>query len=160
MADGLRQPGLDYRYETVDMREMDSQTLPDQDSPDAWVLAILCDFKGRAPQAFVHAILTRLVGRMGGNPPRLREYVEMLDILATNRDLNVNIKEELEMLTVDIEKLAVYQMGVEKGLKNVRVQAIGIAEKLLAQGMEPAQVAAITDLPLTEVEALRQKQDR
>jgi len=51
-------------------------------------------------------------------------------------------------------------MGVEKGLKNVRVQAIGIAEKLLAQGMEPAQVAAITDLPLTGVEALRQKQDR
>jgi predicted transposase YdaD len=130
--------------------------------------AVLCDFQGQSAQEIVHAILTRLVGRVGDNPPRLREYVEMLDILATNRDLNLNIKEELEMLTVDIEKLAVYQIGLDRGVhkgiergieEGIHIQATAIAKKMLAQGMAAAQIAAITDLPLAEVEALRLKLD-
>lgn len=45
-------------------------------------------------------------------------------------------------------------MGLDKGVCR---QATATAEKLLAQGMAPAQIAAITDLPLAEVEALRQE---
>jgi len=41
----------------------------------------------------------------------------MLDILATNRDLNVDIREELAMLTIEVEKLATYQMGLDKGME-------------------------------------------
>jgi len=99
------------------MHTVDGQTLLEQDSPDAWVLAILCDFKDCPACEVVHGILARLVHRLSDQPPRLREYVSMLEILATNRDLNLNIREELEMLTIEFEKLPTYQMGMEKGLE-------------------------------------------
>ncbi len=105
---------------------------------------------------------------MNDEPPRLREYVSMLEILATNRDLNLNIREELEMLTIEFEKLPTYQMGMEKGIEKgiekgkgegkgegIRAQALAIAARLLAKGMEPVQVAVLTDLSLAEVEKLK-----
>ena len=50
--------------------------------------------------------------------------------------------------------------GIEQGIEQgARIQATAIAKKLLAQGMEPAQIAAITELPLAEVEVLAQKKD-
>jgi hypothetical protein len=49
----------------------------------------------------------------------LREFVSMLEILATNRELNLNIEEEWEMLTIEYEKLPTYRIGmkVELGLE-------------------------------------------
>jgi hypothetical protein len=43
----------------------------------------------------------------------------MLEILATNRELNLNIEEEWEMLTIEYEKLPTYRIGmkVELGLE-------------------------------------------
>ena len=41
----------------------------------------------------------------------------MLDILASNRDFNIDIFEELKMLTIDVEKLATYRLGMEKGME-------------------------------------------
>jgi predicted transposase YdaD len=159
MADGLRLPQFSYRYEVLDMRQVDCQLLLQQDSPDAWVLAVLCDFQNLKPREIIHTILSRLVGRLHDQPPRLREYIEMLDILAGNRDLNLNIREELTMLNLDIEKLATYQIGMEKGVaKGIHDHAVMTAKKLLAMHMEPARVALITDLPLSEIEALHTDQ--
>jgi len=107
------------------MHTVDAQTLLSQDSPDAWVLAILGDFKDNPASEVVHDIIIRLVQRLNEEPPRLREYIEMLEVLATNRDLSVNIREELDMLTIDFEKLPTYQMGMEKGI-----------EKGIAKGIE------------------------
>jgi hypothetical protein len=50
MADGLELPQFTYRYGLVDMHRVDCQALLRQDSPDAWVLAILCDFKDAEPR--------------------------------------------------------------------------------------------------------------
>lgn len=61
MADGLNLPDLDYRYKSIDMRQMDCEALLRQDSADAWVLAVLCDFQGRQPRAVIHEILTGLL---------------------------------------------------------------------------------------------------
>jgi len=68
------------------------------------------------------------------------------------------------MLTIDFEKLPTYRMGMKKGIQEgiekgreegTRAQALAIAARLLAQGIEPKQVAAFTDLALAEVEALK-----
>lgn len=172
MADGLKQPDFAYRYRVLDMHQVGCQTLLDQDTPDAWVLAVLCDFQGHAPREIIHSILTRLLERLRDSPPRLREYVEMLDILAGNRDLNLNIREELDMLTIDVEKLATFQMGMDKGIQKgiqagiqagiqtgiqtgTHAQAVAIAKKLLEKGMDSAWIASVTDLPIAEIEALR-----
>jgi predicted transposase YdaD len=162
MAEGLQSEQLSYHYPTIDMRTIDCQTLLQQDSPDAWVLAVLADFKTYPARDIVQDILARLMQRLHDQPPRLREYVSMLEILASNRDLNLNISEEFEMLRIDFEKLPTYQMGwkkgmergIEKGIEKAHTQALAIATRLLARGIEPAQVAVLTDLPLAEIEAL------
>jgi hypothetical protein len=146
------------------MRLVDCEDFLRQDSPDAWVLAILCDFKDRLPREIIHAILTRLARHFGENPPRLREYVKMLDILASNRDFNIDIFEELKMLTIDVEKLATYRLGMERGMekgiekgieKGSHLQALEIAKKMLEAGLNPNQVASLTGLTPEEVEQLK-----
>jgi len=101
----------------------------------------------------------------------------MLDTLASNRDLNLNIREELDMLTIDVEKLVTYQMGLEKGLQKGIEQGVeqgleqgleqgkeegahernvAIARKLLDMGLNISQVVAATGLPQEDVEVLRE----
>lgn len=106
-----------------------------------------------------HTILTRLQRRFADNPPRFREYVEMLNILADNRDLNLDIYEEITMLNVNIERTAIYRIGMEKGIEQgmeegAHRQALDIARRMLASGVEMAIVASFTGLPLNELEAL------
>ena len=184
MANGLDLEQMPYRYTVIDMHEVNCQELLRQDSPDAWVMAVLCDFKDRLPRTVIHEILTRLMERLHEAPPRLREYVEMLEILSTNRDLNLNIEEELEMLTIDLEKLPSYRIGerrglekgmekgIEKGIergiergivqgmeKGAYAKALAIAAELLKAGMDPSQVAEFTQLPLGEIEGLGRGKD-
>ncbi len=171
MAAGLDLPQMPYRYSIIDMHQVDCRELMRQDSPDAWVLAVLCDFQDCPPREIVHGILARLIERLSEEPPRLREYVSMLEILATNREFNLNIDEELEMLTIDFEKLPTYRMGLKKGMEKgveegvekgmqkgleqgARLQALSIAANLLAEGMSMPQIARLTKLPLAEVETL------
>jgi predicted transposase YdaD len=168
MADGLNLPNLAYRYELIDMHRVDSESLLQQDSPDAWILAVLCDFRDRPPREFVRGILDRLVRALHETPGRLRDYVSMLEILASNRDLNVDIQEELEMLTIEFEKLPTYRMGLKKGeeigvekgfRKGAHDQSVAIAERLLAKNMDVHEVASATGLAVEDVERLRaQKQ--
>ncbi len=167
MTDGLDLEQMHYRYHVIDMHNVDCDELLRQDSPDAWVMAVLCDFQDRSPRTVIHEILGRLVERLHEAPPRLREYVEMLEILSTNRDLNLNIEEELEMLTIDLEKLPSYRIGerrgmekgLEKGLeKGAHEKAQTIAAELLGAGIPPSQVAMFTQLPLAEIEGLKKRQ--
>lgn len=164
MTDGLNLPHLAYRYEVIDMHRIDCQSLLQQDSPDAWVLAVLCDFKDGDSREVVHTILTKLMAHLHDQSPQLREYVSMLEILASNRDLNVNITEEFDMLSIDFEKLPTYRMGMKKGIEQGKEQgkeqgahekAIVIAKKLLTRHMEAASIAAVTGLPIEEVEQLQ-----
>lgn len=160
MPDGLALPQMPYRYTLLDMHRVDCHTLLQHDSPDALVLAILCDFQHRSPREMIHTILTRLITTFRDNPSRLREYVSMLDVLASNRDINVDIQQELAMLTIEIEKLPTYQMGMEKGREEgleegAQAKARAIAQKLLALRMDTSQIVAITGLSPDEVVALR-----
>lgn len=170
MADGLSLTDLNYRYKIIDMHTVDCHSLLQQNSPDAWVLAVLCDFKNSSPRDIVHTILARLMEHLHEQPPELREYVSMLDILASNRNLNVNIREEFEMLSIDFEKLTTYRMGMEKGIekgiekgmekgmeKGAHEQAVVIAKNLLARNMDTAWIASATGLPLVEVEQLQDR---
>lgn len=152
-ADGLRLPNLDYRYTLLDMQKVDCETLLRQDSPDAWVLAALCDFHRRQPRAVIHEILTRLLQRFPAQSQTLREYLSMLEILSDNRDLNLDIREEFDMLAINLEKLPSYEMGRAEG---AREQAMATASAPLAEGKEPAWISRITGLSQAEVERLKE----
>ena len=171
MADGLNLPDLlEYRYKTIDMHKMDCADLLRQDSPDAWVLAVLCDFHGRQSRAVIHEILTRLMQRFKDQQPTLREYVTMLEVLSDNRDLNLDIREEYDMLAINLEKLPSYQIGMEKGevkgkiegraegrAEGAREQALAMARALLDDGKELSWISLITGLPQAEVERLKEE---
>ena len=118
MPDRLSQSGLDYRYSIIDMHTVDCHTLLQQDNPDALVLAILCDFKGRSDREVVHYILQRLRELTGDNESRMRDYLRMLEILSTNRSLERIIEEEKNMLSqVDQTRLPSFRIGMEQGLQ-------------------------------------------
>ena len=61
MASGISSEQLQYHYNMLDMHEMDYQFFMQQNSADALVLAVLCNFKETEPRAVVHEILTRLM---------------------------------------------------------------------------------------------------
>ena len=158
------------RLITIDMHQMDCEALLRQDSPDAWVLAVLCDFHGRQSRAVIHEILTRLMERFQDQQPTLREYVNMLEILSDNRDLNLDIREEFNMLAINLEKLPSYQIGMEKGevkgkiegraegrAEGAREQALAMARALLDDGKELSWISLITGLPQAEVERLKEE---
>jgi len=164
MADGFDQPDFSYRYRVIDLHAVDCGVLLGEDSPDAWVLAILCDFGERLPREVVHDILTRLQRHFAEHPARLREYVEMLDVLADNRDLNLDVYEEMSMLSVNVERLASYRIGMERGREEgreegAREEKTGIAQNLLRIGLPYQQVVAVTGLSLAEVEAMANTPD-
>jgi len=136
MPPAITEEGLDYRYTVIDMKTLDCTSLLARDDPDALVLAVLCDFGGREPQAVINHIMTRLKQMTGEDTRAFRDYLDMLEILSENRDLKPYIKEAEAMLTqVDIKKLPSYELGMEKGMEE------GM-EKGMERGMEKGSFQA------------------
>ena len=89
----------------------------------------------------------------------------MLEILASNRDINFDIKQEFEMLQIEIEKLPSFMMGQEKGMEKgmekgivagERKKALMIARQLLKKNFSMQDIAQMTGLDITELETLDQ----
>lgn len=93
MPNEYLQPDLQYRYQVLDMHTVDCNLLITQDTPEALVLAILCDFKGQDAQEIVNYIVLRLRQLTADNEQAFRNYYEMLETLADNRDLQANLDE-------------------------------------------------------------------
>ena len=118
MADHIHQKGLKYNYTIIDMHQVDCQTMIAQDTPDAIVLAVLCDFKGKPEREMLHFLLHRLQKLTADNEAKFREYITMMEILSTNRDLQQLLEEEKRMLSqIDIKTFPSYQLGAEEGMQ-------------------------------------------
>ena len=114
---GIKTEHLNYQYNIIDMHEIDYQFFIRQNSADALVLAILCDFKETEARVVINEVLTKLMAITKDDHKMLREYVSMLEILASNRDINIDIQQEFEMLEVEIEKLPSFLIGEKLGEK-------------------------------------------
>ncbi len=167
MPNGIMTTQLSYRYQVIDMHQKNYRDFLLRNTPDAVVMAILCDFDGDEKRDVVHEVLRSLIKMTQGNHQQLREYIGMLEILATNRNLNLDIQQEYEMLHVEIEKLPSFVMGLEKGIEKgiekgmeegAKKQACRVAGKLLAKGMAVEDVIEITGLTKTEIESLNSDQ--
>lgn len=120
MPTNISEPHLSYQYELVDMHSIDCHTLLQRNTPEALVLAILCDFKGRSADTVVREIGTRLRLLMINDDKGFLDYFSMLEILGQNRDLEEQIKETKAMLTqIDVSRLPSYQWGREDTLKEM-----------------------------------------
>ena len=148
MPDCKKDTGLDYHYTIINMHHIDYQQLLKQDSPDAIVLAILCDFNADSDQEAVTRIVRQLHGKLHQNPKRLREYMYMMEILSDNRDLKTAIKEAETVITdINIENLPSYELGMEKGIQQM-------VKQLLTKN-SPEQVAELTEMSLADILAIK-----
>ncbi len=177
MPDGIDEPGFRYQYRILDMRQIDCDALLQQDTPDALVLAILCDFKNRPAKDVVHYIVTRLKALLKDDESGFRRYIDMLEILSENRELQETIKEVEKMLTqVDRRKMPSYQLGMEDGLEEGIEKGIEKGreegrEEGLEQGMlrvarnlldklPDNEIVETTGLTLQEIQKLRKEESR
>ncbi len=118
MNNFIKEPDWNYCYQLIDMKDVDCQTLMARNNPDALVLAILCDFKGRNEQEMVDHIILGLHELLEDDPQQFRDYLSMVDVLAENRNLQPHIKKASEMITqITIEKSGLYQLGEQRGEK-------------------------------------------
>ena len=57
MPDGIINKRLDYHYHLIDMHRIDCEHFLQPGNPNALILAILCDFKGRDEKEIIHFII-------------------------------------------------------------------------------------------------------
>ncbi len=87
------------------------------DKPDALVLSISCDFKGRDELELLLYITKRLE-ELVYDSSELGKYMLMLETLSENRDLKEKLKEAEEMLReIKFEDLPSYEIGFERGIE-------------------------------------------
>ncbi|MEZ5479141.1 MAG: hypothetical protein R3E95_17155 [Thiolinea sp.] len=161
MASTLKTPNLEYHYQILDIHTVDCEILLRRDDPDALVLAILCDFRGRNPQDVVNYIVKRLHELLKDDSAGFRNYFTMLEILSENRDLQTEIDEVKTMLTqINIEKLPSFRWGIEQGLlQGEQNERLRLARQLL-DVLDDQTIAEKTGLHLDEVIQLRNENDR
>ena len=152
MPSSFKAGDFNYHYHILDMHTVDCQLLLAQDTPDALVLAILCDFKERPVQDVVNYIVKRLQELLQDDERGFRNYFEMLETLSENRHLQPNIDEAKNMLTeIDIKKLPSYNWGVEQGIEKGTFQ---VAKQLLPL-MDDTAIASVTGLSIDTIKSLR-----
>lgn len=165
MPDNIHSAQLQYRYNMIDMHDMDYHFFINQNTPDAIIMAVLCDINDRDSKAVIHEILTKLQALTQNDSKQLREYLGMLEILSSNRNINLDIQQEFEMLQIEIEKLPSFVMGEKKGIakgmeKGIaageRKKALLIAKQLMDMKIEKEKIAQVTGLELGDLDALEQ----
>lgn len=150
-----------YRYQVLDMRTIDCQQLLRQDTPDALVLAVLCDFKTSPVQDVVNYIVRRLHELLGEDEKGFRDYFRMLETLSQNRNLKPNFNEAKKMLTdIDVRKLPSFNWGLDQGREEGRdAEREAIAIKLLPV-MSDRNISDFTNLSIERIQALRALADQ
>lgn len=134
MPEKIEQDKLYFCYTIVDMHTIDCESLIKMDTPDALVLAILCDFKNRSEKDVCFYILNRLSELTAQNSEMLKKYTQMLETLSENRNLKNTIKEVEAMLSaVRIEDLPSYELGLERGMERGMERGI---ERGVEEGVE------------------------
>ncbi len=139
MKNNILRDGVNYIYNIIDMKSIDCDILIKQDTPDALVLSILCDFKKKNPKDVVKYIIDRLIYHTKEDKKEFRKYMLMLEELSTNRDLKEIIKEEAMLREIKWEDLPSYEIGLERGLER------GI-EKGMERGMEKGKIVALFEI--------------
>jgi len=93
---------IDKEWTRVEKRESDIVFKYDKKiiHISAVALSILCDFEGKNKQMVVNTILKRIKELTLDDDREYQNYLEKVTILSTNRDLEKNVQEGAEMLTL------------------------------------------------------------
>jgi len=136
---------LNFRYNFIDIHTIDCEVLLNQNTPEALVLAILCDFKGKNPKDVVKYIIDSLY-KYTKNSSSYKNYIMMLETLSSNRNLKEVVK-EIEMLrTTTLQDLPSWEIGLEMGIEKGIEQGI---EKGIEKGKLESAIVMIKDFNIS-----------
>lgn len=162
MESSIKDKGIDYHYTLLDMSTLDCERFIAENSPDALVLAILCDFKGKDGQQVIEEIITRLISLTASQPEELSKYLKMLEILSASRKVTDAFKRvEQKMLSeINIEKLPSYQIGIDRGIEQgleqgIEQEKLKIAQSAKKQGVDLNTIMKMTGLSRSQIEGLK-----
>jgi hypothetical protein len=154
MADGIKEDHLQYHYTIIDMHTIDCDELIALDTPDALVLSILCDFKGRDEIQMLLHITRRLTELTQDDAHRQSKYLLMLETLSENRDLKDQLQKVEEMLReIKMEDLPSYSLGYKNAVMREKDSWVS---KGLSQGALDAAITMIKEFNLS-IEAVAAK---
>jgi len=117
MKSNINEENMNYSYNLIDIRNIDCEFLLKEDTPDALVLAVLCDFKDKNPKDVVKYIIERLSFHTQNDLYKFRKYLVMLEELSDNRDLRKVVKEQEMLSEIKLENLPSYEIGYERGIE-------------------------------------------
>ena len=160
MKDEIKEESLYYRFKIIDMHKIDCEKFIKMDRPDALVLSILCDFKGRDELELLLYITKRLE-ELVDDSSELGKYMLMLETLSENRDLKEKLKEAEEMLReIKFEDLPSYEIGFERGVERGIERGIEsslkmVAKQMLNMNIDIQKIKEITKLSIEEIKKLK-----
>ena len=147
MPTQIPHPELQFRFNLINLGEIDCELFINSAKPEEIILGILADFKGKPSVHVIQSILQNL-RKYVKSARSLRTYCTQLEILAQLRNLQPLTVQQIEAMpfTYDITADIRYQKGIEQGIeKNTRK----IVEKLLADGEFPlGKIAEIADVSI------------
>jgi predicted transposase/invertase (TIGR01784 family) len=147
MKESIVEQNLKFSYNIIDMHTIDCEKFLAMDSPDALVLAILCDFKQRDEKDIIAYIITRLREITKDDAHKLGKYMLILEELSTNRDLQNRVEEVERMLRdMKIEELPGYKIAPERGEE--RGMEKGISQGI-SQGVLQTAITMIKEFNLS-----------
>jgi predicted transposase/invertase (TIGR01784 family) len=130
-----------YNYKTINIKELDCNYFLNQNTPEAIVIAVLCDFKGKEPSFIIDKILTKLKS-LSRDENEFRKYVIMTEELSGLRNLKDTFKEsEMRFMDISWEDLPSYEIGMEKGF-----------ERGIEKGIEKGKNDTLVQMATTVVE--------
>ena len=149
MKDKITEDNINYKYSIINMHKIDCQKFLKMDTPDALVLAILCDFKDRDKSEVITYIIQRLNELTKDNQHQQDKYMVILETLSTNRDLKDSVKEIEEMLrTIDVTKMPSYGRYIKSKKLFEEGRAEGLSQGL-SQGTIKTAITMIKEFDLS-----------
>jgi len=170
MRDSIVRDKISYGYTLIDMRDIPCQKFIESSNPSAISLSILCDFGDRDKQEVVNTIIKKLIDSCG-NSIEFYKHLKIIEILSSNRNLEEKVKEGEKMLSVDIERMPSYQIGLEHGMekgrekgreegieKGIERAKMEDAKKMIMIGLDIETIHKVTELPIDKIKKLREKE--
>ena len=114
MKDEIKRDKISFNYDIIDVKDIACEDLLYHENPSAVALSILCDFKEKNKQTVVNTILKRIKELTKDDKVEYRNFIQKINILSTNRDLEKEVEKGMKMLTVDIEKTPLYQWEMKQ----------------------------------------------
>ena len=161
MQNCLNTDNITYSYNLLNLAKIDCEKFIKLDTPDALVLAILCDFKGRDKKDVIKYIITRIRELVQDDEYRLSKYMLVLETLSENRNLQDIIKEVEEMIReVKLENLPSFQLVLEKGKLEGKLEGLEEGKKIivinaLKKGLDESLIQEISGFDLKTIRELK-----